>query len=208
MQASSPDTDELLARAAQGDDRAVGALMARHRQRLRRMIAVRLDARVVHRVDPSDVVQESLVEASQKLPHYLEAPPLPFYPWLRQIACNRIARLHEQHIRASKRTVNREEPLDCGLNEDSVAALARQLIGPASSPSRAVMRAEQRNQLRVALERLASPDRDVLVMWYLEGLAVDEVAAILGITEAAAKVRHFRAIRRLSILLKQTSEEG
>ena len=86
MVAPEPDTDELIAGASRGDDRARQQLLDRHRGRLRRMVAVRLDRRLAPRIDPSDVVQETLGEAAAKLSGYLRDRPLPFYPWLRRLA--------------------------------------------------------------------------------------------------------------------------
>jgi RNA polymerase sigma-70 factor, ECF subfamily len=86
MSPASPDTDELLNRTAHGDRAARDQLLVRHRQRLRQAVAYRLDRRLAARVDPSDVVQEVLAEAARKLPDYLRERPLPFYPWLRQMA--------------------------------------------------------------------------------------------------------------------------
>src|SRR5262245_4052170 len=102
------DTDRLLAAAAAGDDAARGQLLARHRDRLVRAIARRLDRRLAARVDPSDVVQEALADADRKLPAYLRRRPLPFYPWLRRLALERLLRLYRRHVRAGKRSVTRE----------------------------------------------------------------------------------------------------
>ena len=85
---SGTDTDDLLDRAARGEAGAGGALLARYRERIRRMVAVRLDRRLAARVDPSDVVQEALADAAQALPEYLRDRPLPFGAWLRQFACD------------------------------------------------------------------------------------------------------------------------
>src|SRR5262245_32493626 len=110
MPSSSPDTDELLLRTGQGDPRAREQLFARHRSRLRKMVAWRIDRRLKARVDPSDVVQEVLVQASHKLDHYLRERPLPFYPWLRTLACDHLAALRRRHVRVQGRSVLREEP--------------------------------------------------------------------------------------------------
>ena len=83
------DTEMLLERVARGDAIAREQLVARHHDRLRRMVALRLDRRLAARVDPSDIVQESLVEAHQRLADYVRDRPLPFYAWLRQFAWNR-----------------------------------------------------------------------------------------------------------------------
>jgi RNA polymerase sigma-70 factor (ECF subfamily) len=91
MRTANPDTEELLQRAASGDPQARQLLLTRHRKRLRRMVAVRLDPRLAARLDPSDVVQEALAAAARQLDAYLRDRPLPFYPWLRRLAWERLA---------------------------------------------------------------------------------------------------------------------
>jgi len=80
MHAPDGDHEALLARAGGGDAAACQELLARHRERLRQMIAVRMDRRLLVRIDPSDVVQEALADAWGRLPGYLQQRPLPFYP--------------------------------------------------------------------------------------------------------------------------------
>src|SRR5258708_1657160 len=99
MTRAEPDTEQLLERVARGDPGAEGRLMQRHRQRLRRMIALRLDRRLQARIDPSDVLQEALTEAARKLPQYIRRRPLPFYPWLRRLVWERIVQLHRWHVK-------------------------------------------------------------------------------------------------------------
>src|SRR5262245_28661520 len=105
-----PDTEQLLDDASRGDAGARGRLLELHRERLRRMVAVRLDRRLAARLDPSDVVQETLAEAAARLDAYLRDRPLPFYPWLRRLAEERLADAYRQHLRAGRRSVAREEP--------------------------------------------------------------------------------------------------
>jgi RNA polymerase sigma-70 factor (ECF subfamily) len=76
-----PDTEELVERASRGDDRARQALLIRHRDRLIRMAAVRLDRCLAARVDPADIVQDAMLEASQDLDDCLRTRPLPFHAW-------------------------------------------------------------------------------------------------------------------------------
>src|SRR5581483_1896530 len=120
-----PDTGELLDAAAIGDGHARGRLLERHRQRLKRMVAVRLDRRLSARLAPSDLVQETLAEANRRLDAYLRERPLPFYPWLRQIAWNRLIDARRFHLR-SGRTVGREAA--GGLPAESALELAERLI--------------------------------------------------------------------------------
>jgi RNA polymerase sigma-70 factor (ECF subfamily) len=200
-----PDTDELLARAGRGDGAARSQLLDRHRGRLRHMVAVRLDPRLAARVDPSDVVQETLAEAHRRLDDYLAARPVPFYPWLRQLAQDRLADLHRRHVRAARRAVGREEPAGPELSDDSIAALAHRIATPAPGPSEAAHRREQAGRLRAALARLPDADREVLILRHLEQLSPREIADVLGVSQAVVYTRHLRALRRLRSAL---GEEG
>jgi RNA polymerase sigma-70 factor (ECF subfamily) len=197
MPATPPDTEQLIERAAHGDAAARQQLLTRHRPRLRRMVAVRLDRRLAARVDPSDLVQETLAEAARNLSDYLRRRPLPFYPWLRQLAAQRLADVHRHHLGAQKRTVTREEPEDWPLPDASAAALAERFLDSGTSPSGHLLRAEQAERVRAALAGLAPPAREVLVLRHLEGLSIAEVANALGISVQAAKKRHVRALELL-----------
>src|SRR5438309_2767338 len=75
MAQNGPETDALLDLAGRGDDHARWRLLDRHRARLLRMIAVRMDGRLAARLDPSDVVQEALADAARALPDYLSRRP-------------------------------------------------------------------------------------------------------------------------------------
>jgi RNA polymerase sigma-70 factor (ECF subfamily) len=194
-----PDTDELLDRTAAEDGAARGLLLERHRRRLRRMVAVRMDGRLAGRVDPSDVVQEALAAAAAKLDAYLRERPLPFYPWLRRIAWERLVRLHRRHLHARRRSVGREEPP--ALPDRSALDLAERVFARGPSPSRQARLGELRERVRAALAALPERDREVLVLRYLEGLSNADAAAVLGVTEGALRVRHVRAIERLRGLL-------
>jgi RNA polymerase sigma-70 factor (ECF subfamily) len=207
MPSPEPDTEELLNQAARGDRSAVDALLGRHRDRLRGMVRLRMDSRLAARLDPSDVVQEALLEAAAKLPEYLVKRPVPFYPWLRRLAWEKLVKLQERHRDAGKRSVLREETVDLRLPDDSVRNLARRLAARGSSPSQQLMHREMCERVRSALARLPEGDREVLVLRYLEELATAEVAAVLGISEAAVKMRHRRALDRLSRLLDDLSQE-
>jgi RNA polymerase sigma-70 factor (ECF subfamily) len=196
-----PDTEELLARASRGEPSAREQLLARHRDRLCKMVALRLDRRLCRRIDPSDVVQEALLDAAQRLPDYLRERPVPFYPWLRRLAWEHLVKMHQRHLTARKRSVALEEPQRLALPDESALELAQRLVASGTSPSHRLLREELRDRVRAALLRLPEGDREVLVMRYLEQLSMSEIAAVLGINEGAVKMRHTRALTRLSGLL-------
>jgi RNA polymerase sigma-70 factor (ECF subfamily) len=197
MVSREPDTEQLLDLAAQGDRAARNRLLDRYRGRLRSLMALRMDRRLAARLDPSDVVQESLAVADARLADYLRDRPLPFYVWLRQLALERLVDLQRLHVRSQKRSVRREEGPLAALPEESLAELAERLTSRESSPSAALQRAERREKLRAALARLPERDREVLVLRHLEQLTTREIAAALGLSEGAVKLRHVRALQRL-----------
>jgi RNA polymerase sigma-70 factor (ECF subfamily) len=206
MTRQAPDSEELLRRAGQGDRDARQTLLGRHRDRLKKMVAVRIDRRLAARIDPSDVVQEALTDAAQGLSDYLRQPPLPFYPWLRQLAWDRLIELHRLHLHAHRRSVQREQPLAPLLSDESALQLADRLMARQSSPSDHAIRSELRTRIRTALDQLSERDREVLVLRHLEQLSTRETAAVLGNSEGAVKVRHLRALERLRVLLLPEAE--
>jgi RNA polymerase sigma-70 factor (ECF subfamily) len=202
MAPSADDTDGLIERARDGDPDAEAAILTGQRDRLRRLIATRLDRRVAARIDPSDVIQEALADASLRLSAYLQNPPLPLLPWLCQFALERLAKAHRHHIRTSKRSVDRERPTPGTSSGEPGRAASHRLVAGGTSPSGRVIRDEARERVRVAMGRLTEGDRKVLAMRNIEALSVAQIAQVLGITEGAAKVRHIRALRRLQSLLE------
>jgi RNA polymerase sigma-70 factor (ECF subfamily) len=202
MLENSSETNELLQRAAEGDPEGWGALLTRHEGRLRRLIAFRLDQRLQGRLDPSDVIQETALEAWQCLTDYLRQPTLPFFLWLRGIAGNKLRELHRHHLGTQMRDARREVSLYRGtLPETTSAALAAHLLGHQTRPSEAAIRAEVKLRLQEALNGMDPLDREVLALRHFEQLTPAETARVLGIKEKAAGMRYLRALKRLKEIL-------
>ena len=199
------ELDDLLVRAKQNDQDAIQALLSTHRGRLQRLVTVRMHERLKKRVDPSDVIQDAMLEASQKLPEYLELRPMPFYLWLRRLVWQKLAHLHRHHFDAQRRSISRESQPDLPLSEASSIQLVNQLAADGTSPSNGAVRKELYNHVRNALEQLANHDREILVMLYLEQLSMYEVSQELGISQRAANMRHLRALKRVRSVF---TEEG
>ena len=191
------DSELRMRRAGEGDQQAGAELLEQHRDRLRRMIALRLDKRVAARVDASDIVQDALNKARARLPRYLENPRMGLYPWLRRIAWDRLLKVHRDHIDVAKRSVEREHAWRPQLNDESVADLAHRLVTSTISPSRRVVQAEMQARVKDALLELKPHDREILVLRYLEQLSVEEIADVLGISQTAVTSRQLRALQRL-----------
>jgi len=195
------ESEIWLARAVAGDKPARMKLLELHRDRLRRMVAVRLDRRLRQRIDPSDIIQETLILADRRLDEYLRDQPIPFYPWLRQLAWDQLVTALRRHVFAGRRSRSREEAIVPALSDESVAELATCLVDHSADPFRKLLRAEAHGRLHQALAKLAEQDREILVLRHLEQLSTAEAAAVLNLGESAAKMRHLRALQRLRELL-------
>ena len=104
----SAETTLLLKQARAGHGPAFDRIFERHRQSLRKLIEFRLEPKLSRRIDASDVVQETHVEALRRLPDYLAHQPMPFRLWLRKIAIERLLNLRRQHMESARRSVSRE----------------------------------------------------------------------------------------------------
>jgi RNA polymerase sigma-70 factor, ECF subfamily len=203
MASTIDDSDGLIERARGGDSLAEAAILDGHRDRLRRLVASRLDRRLAARIDPSDVIQEALADASQRLSDYLQKPPLPLLPWLGQFALERLAKLHRHHLRTSKRSVDRERPPSGLFSQGPRWTAEQHPVASGTSPSGRAIRDEDCQRVRAAMARLSEGDRKLLAMRHIEALSMAQIAKALGISEGAAKVRHVRALRRVQTFLEE-----
>jgi RNA polymerase sigma-70 factor (ECF subfamily) len=193
---NSARTDELLKSIAEGDAGALERLLGEHRDYLRRLLEARMEPRLRQRVDPSDIIQETLLVASRRIDDYLDRRPTTFRLWLRRKTLERLVDARRQHF-ALKRAVDRESP----LNDASSLAIARHLLS--ARPSAALMRQELAGQVRDAMLTLSESDREVLILRNAEHLTNAEVAQLLEIEPKTASKRYGRAILKLSEHLSQ-----
>ena len=184
-----PDTSALVRSLGAGDQQATERLLDRHRDRLKRMVAIRMHLALTARIDPSDIVQEALILAAQRLPQYVEQQPIAFYPWLRQLTFERLIELHRYHMEREKRSVRREVPLELALSDRSASQLADRLVDRSLDPKSRLVRRELRQRVRAALDDLPESYREVLVLRHLEQLSVEDAAGVMGIAPATVKTR-------------------
>ena len=199
----SDDTIPLLRQGAAGDQHALGELWDRYRERLRRMVRLRLDRRLQGRVDPSDVLQEAYLDFARRAGEFAENPEVSFFLWLRTLTGQRLQMLHRQHLGAQMRDAGREISLHRGpMPQATSVSLAAQLLGQLTSASAKVARAEMQIRLQEALNGMDPIDREILALRHFEELSNAETAEVLGLDPSAASSRYVRALRRLRQVLK------
>jgi len=204
LEPDSSETHALLEQARSGDRRSIDRLFGLHSAYLRRVVVLRLDQRVLRRLDPSDILQETQLEALRRLPDYLDRRPMPFRLWLRKTAHERLLVAHRQHVGAARRSVGREVPLP----DRSSLDLARRLLAAGPAPGQEMDRRDLARRVRRAMGVLSEADREVVLMRAFEGLSNQEVAVVLGIDPGTASKRHGRALLRLHRLLTADGMTG
>jgi len=203
MAESRDDTNVLLERALAGDETALAALFNGYRERLRRMIRLRMDRRLSGRIDSSDVLQEAYLDVRKRLSEYRRDPAaMPFHLWLRLIAGQKLTDVHRYHLGTQMRDAGMEVALHRGpFPQASSISLAAQLLGRMTSASKAAIRAEHKLIVQEALNGMDPIDREVLTLRHFEHLSNDDTALVLGLNKSAASNRYIRALRRLKEIL-------
>ncbi|MGA2032332.1 MAG: sigma-70 family RNA polymerase sigma factor [Thermoguttaceae bacterium] len=203
--ASVRDTEHLQ----RGGQAALAETFMGHRERLRRMVQLRLDHRIAGRIDASDVLQDAYLDASRQLDRYLAHLPMSPFLWLRFLTGQRLMAIHRQHLGVQKRDARQEVALGrpAAPEVDSVS-LSCGLLAQVTSPSMAVMRMEMQASVQELVDGLDPLDREVLALRHYEELTNQEVAEELGITTAAASKRYIRALERLKAALGTRAGDG
>jgi RNA polymerase sigma-70 factor, ECF subfamily len=202
MTGDSSEIDDLVSRVAAGDRQSLASLFEKYRDRLKRMVKLRLDRRLQGRVDPSDVLQEAYLDVMARAGEYRAGTSMPLFLWLRFLTAQRLVAIHRKHLGAKMRDADQEVSLYRGAwPQASSVSLAAQLLGRLTSPTHAALRAEIQIRLQEALNTMDPIDREILTLRHFEELTNGETAAVLGIQKAAASNRYMRALRRLKEIL-------
>ena len=197
-------SDDLLVAAMSGDQAALAALLEQSRERLVRIVRLRLDRRLQGRVDPADVVQETHVAVLRKFRDYATAPKLSFFLWVRLETLQKLVDVHRYHLGAKMRSAGQEISLHRGsLPQVTSISLAEQLLGRLSTASRAAMRAELKLKVEDALNQMDANDREMLVLRHFEELTNSEAAEVLELSVTAACNRYVRALKRLKTVFEE-----
>lgn len=192
----------LIHQLRAGDRQALADLFQGYRERLRRMVELRMDARLRTRLDASDVLQEAFLDLAGDLDAYRADPKLEPLLWMRLHVGRRLTMLHRRHLGTAMRDAGLEVSLHReALPQASSVALASVLLGRHTSPTQAAQRAERLLRIQGALDSLAPIDREILALKHFEELSRAETAEVLGIRPEAAARRYFRALKRLKEVL-------
>lgn len=196
---SSQALHRLLMEARQGDGDSLGQLLGTYENYLELLARTQLDEKVRGRVSPSDIVQETMLEAHCDFPKFRGSSDGEFFGWLRQILVNNLSRAVEQHVLAAKRDVRREVShirINASLDR-STMRLEAMLADHRPSVESHASTQEQLVQLANALAQLSVDHRDVIVMRHLEGIPFSAVAERMGRTSGATRMLWLRAIGQL-----------
>jgi RNA polymerase sigma-70 factor, ECF subfamily len=203
MTEESDDFRRLLDAVLVGNGDALASLFSLYRDRLRRMVELRMDARLRGRVSPSDILQEAYIGALKRLPHYQASSEIPIFVWLRAVTMQRLIDAHRRHVGGQARDAGREIRLGEVDAIEAGSAQIAELFADTTSPSLAARRGETLALVREALEQLDPIDREVLVLRHFEQMSNHEAAAALSIKPAAASKRYVRAVERLRSVFEQ-----
>ena len=169
------DVPGLLAAARDGDPVPLGKLLESYQRYLRLLARVEIGRRLQGKIDASDVVQETFLDAHRQFANFRGDAEPQFATWLRQILAGTLANTVRRYLGTQARDPRLERQLADDLNH-STAALGQILIDPRSSPSQVVMRREQGAIVAEALARLPEDYQTVLVLRHLEGLSFPEIS--------------------------------
>ena len=203
------DSADLIRLASEGNESALDQLFCRHRDRLQRMIRLRLDRRIQGRLDSSDILQEAYLDVFRNLGAYVESPSTSFFIWLRNVVGLKLAEVHRRHLGTQKRDAKRDVSIYRGaLPAVNSVSLAAQLLGQMTTPSQVAVKTEMRVRLQEVLDCMDEIDREIIALRHFERLDSQETADILGMSKSGASSRYVRAIKRLKEELSQFSEFG
>lgn len=190
------DPEVLLQEARAGDAATLGRLLELYRRYLALLARVQIGHRLQGKVDASDIVQETFLEAHRNFPRFRGTSEGELVRWLRQILAANLADLLRRYLGARARDVRLEREIEDAFDRSSVL-LDRGLVARQSSPSQQAERREQAVILADALDQLPDDYRDVLVLRHLEGLTFPQVAERMGRSLDSVEKLWMRGLARL-----------
>jgi RNA polymerase sigma-70 factor (ECF subfamily) len=200
MENAEPDPEKLMELARGGDEPALGVLLQSYRSYLALLASYQIGRRLQQKVDSSDVIQETFLEAYRDFKQFRGATEPELIAWLRRILANNLANVVERYHGTRRRDVRLERDLAKELDRSS-CMLDRALADKQSSPSQRVARRDQAVILANALQRLSPDYRQVLIFRHLEELAFPEIAHRMKRSVPSVKNLWARAVAQLRYAL-------
>lgn len=189
----NPDLSILDAKTR--GDTAVGSLLESYRNYLRLLARIEIGRRLQGKVDASDLVQETFLEAHRNFHRFQGTDEPQFACWLRQILSAKVANLVRHYFGTQGRDARLEEELAADVENSS--RMGHELAASITSPSQQAVRREQAVLLADALNALPADYREAIILRHLEGLTFPEVARRMERTQDSVEKLWLRALARL-----------
>ncbi len=176
---SSSALHHLLSEAIAGNREALGEILIRHRSYLKMLASAQIHQRLQGKADPSDLVQETCLEAHKQIATFRGKSNAEFAGWLRGILANLLAKHFRRFLGTQQRDLNMERSLADSL-EHASGCMQRGLVAKVASPSHALMESEKMLELSAALEKLPEDYRMAILLRNIQGLAFADVAKAMN----------------------------
>ena len=190
------DIKRDIQQAQAGDQATLGRLLESYQNYLRLLARIEIGRRLQGKVDASDIVQETFLEAHRQFPLFQGTAEAQLAKWLRTILAGTVANVVRRYAGTQARNLRLERELVEGLDQ-STCALEQMLVDRHSSPSHQAMRGEQSLQVAAAMSRLPEDYQTVLVLRHLEGLSFPPVATQRGRSVDSVEKLWLRGLTRL-----------
>ena len=198
------DPEQMIQTARAGTDAGLGPLLELYRNYLRLLARIQIGRRLQGKLDASDLVQETFLEAHRNFARFQGTSEPQLVSWLRRILAAKVANLLRHYLGTQGRDVRLERELTADLDQSS-RALGAELIASLSTPSQQAVRREQAVLLADALERLPPDYREVIVLRHLEGQSFPEVARRMQRSVDSVQKLWLRALARLRRAFGETA---
>ena len=190
------DPEQMILNARTAGDPALGTLLEVYRNYLRLLARIEIGRRLQGKLDASDLVQETFLEAHRHFERFRGSDEPQLVGWLRSILAGRVANLVRHYFGTQARDVRLEQELSENLDNSS-RMLGEELVASLTSPSLQAVRREQGVLLADALERLPADYREILILRHLEGLTFPDIARRMERTQDSVEKLWLRGLARL-----------
>jgi RNA polymerase sigma-70 factor, ECF subfamily len=196
---------ELLALVRQGDEAARNELLEGCRNYVKLMARSQVETWMNAKVDASDLVQQTLLEAYQGLASFEGNSEAEWYAWIKQILAHNTQDFIRQ-FRTAKRDAKKEVRLNSQRSADSVPQM--DLSAQLQTPSQLMIQDEREFELANAIAQLNDDYQEVIQLRNLQRLPFDEVAERMGRSRGAVQMLWARALKQLQEILSQSSNDS